>query len=112
MKPGETERLMAQYGALKARDPKAAEEFMTNLERIKTGSRGETAQQRLNVQRQSLAEKLPAYQMAMSTYVNEKDPTKKAAALTKIRELESLHGIKSDEAPTIDTSQWGNPKVK
>lgn len=112
MKPGETERLMAQYGALKAKDPKAAEEFLTNLERIKTGSRGETAQQRLNVQRQSLAEKLPAYQMAMSTYVNEKDPTKKAAALTKIRELESLHGIKSDEAPTIDTSQWGNPKVK
>jgi hypothetical protein len=112
MKPGETERLMAQYGALKAKDPKAAEEFMANLERIKTGSRGETAQQRLNVQRQALAEKLPAYQMAMSTYVNEKDPAKKAAALTKIRELESLHGIKSDEAPTIDTSQWGNPKVK
>jgi len=112
MKPGETERLLAQYGALKAKDPKAAEEFMTNLERVKTGSRGETAQQKLNIQRQALAEKLPAYQIAMSTYVNAKDPAKKADALTKVRELEAMHGIKSDEAPTIDTSQWGNLKVK
>jgi hypothetical protein len=112
MKPGETERLMAQYGALKAKDPNAAEQFLVNLERIKTGSRGETAQQKLNVQRQALAEKLPIYQMAMTNYVNAKDPAAKAQALTKVKEIESLHGIKSDEAPSIDTSQWGNPKVK
>ena len=112
MRPGETERLMAQYGALKAKDPNAAEQFLVNLERIKTGSRGETAQQKLNIQRQALAEKLPIYQMAMTNYVNAKDPAAKAQALTKLKELEALHGIKSDEAPSIDTSQWGNPKVK
>lgn len=112
MRPGETERLMAQYGALKAKDPSAAEQFLVNLERIKTGSRGETAQQKLNIQRQALAEKLPIYQMAMTNYVNAKDPAAKAQALTKLKELEALHGIKSDEAPSIDTSQWGNPKVK
>jgi len=113
MKPGETERLMTQYAEIKrTKGEAAAEEFMRTIERVKTGTRGETAQQKLNVQRQALAEKLPAYQMAMSSYVSETDPAKKAKALTKIRELESLHGIKSDEAPTVDTSQWGNLKVK
>jgi hypothetical protein len=112
MKPGETERLLAQYGALKAKDPKAAEEFMTNLERVKTGTKAQTAQDRLTLARQQLAEKLPAYQMAMTNYVNATDPAKKAAALSKVRELEGLHGIKSEEASSIDTSQWGTPKVK
>jgi hypothetical protein len=100
MKPGETERLMAQYGALKAKDPKAAEQFMVDLERIKTGSRGENAQQKLSLQRQALAEKLPIYQMALSSYINEKDPAKKATALTKVREIEGMHGIKSEESST------------
>lgn len=100
MKPGETERLMSQYGALKAKDPKAAEQFMVDLERIKTGSRGENAQQKLSLQRQALAEKLPIYQMALSSYINEKDPAKKATALTKVREIEGMHGIKSEESST------------
>jgi hypothetical protein len=112
MKPGETERLMQQYGALKAKDPVAAEQFMVNLERIKTGSRGETNAQKVHVQRQALAEKLPAYQMAITSYTNAKDPTKKKEALDKIREIESLHGIKSEDATSIDTTQWGNLKVK
>jgi len=100
MKPGETERLMSQYGALKAKDPKAAEQFMVDLERIKTGSRGENAQQKLSLQRQALAEKLPIYQMALSSYINETDPAKKAKALTKVREIEGMHGIKSEESST------------
>lgn len=113
MKPGETERLMMQYAEIKrTKGEAAAEEFMRTIERVKTGTRGETAQQKLNIQRQALAEKLPAYQMAMTTYINATDPAKKAAALTKVRELEAMHGIKSEEAPTIDTSQWGNLKVK
>jgi hypothetical protein len=113
MKPGETERLMTQYAEIKrTKGEAAAEEFMKTIERVKTGTRGETAQQKLTVQRQALAEKLPAYQMAMTTYINAKDPAKKAEALAKVRELESLHGIKSEEAPAIDTSQWGNLKVK
>ena len=101
MKPGETERLMTQYADIKrTKGEAAAEEFMRTIERVKTGTRGETAQQKLNVQRQALAEKLPAYQMAMSSYVSETDPAKKAKALTKIRELEALHGIKSEEGST------------
>lgn len=40
-KPGETERLIAQYAAIKAKDPAKAEEWMRDLERVKTGSRGE-----------------------------------------------------------------------
>ena len=112
MKPGETERLMTQYAAIKAKDPVAAEQFLVNLERIKTGSRGETNAQKVAVARQSLAEKLPAYQMAITSYTNAKDPTKKKEALDKIREIESLHGIKSEDATSIDTTQWGNLKVK
>ena len=114
MKPGETERLMLQYAEIKrSKGEAAAEEFMKTIERVKTGTRGETAQQKLTVQRQALAEKLPAYQMAMTTYVNATDPAKKAAALAKVKELESLHGIKSEESSGgIDLSQWGNPKVK
>jgi hypothetical protein len=100
MKPGETERLLAQYGALKAKDPKAAEEFMTNLERVKTGTKAQTAQDRLSLARQALAEKMPIYQMAMTNYINATDPAKKAAALAKVKELEAMHGIKSEESST------------
>jgi hypothetical protein len=34
-RPGETERIMEAYGALKARDPQKAEEYMRNIERIR-----------------------------------------------------------------------------
>ena len=40
-KPGETERLLSRYAALKAQDPAAAEQMLLDIERIKTGSRGE-----------------------------------------------------------------------
>jgi hypothetical protein len=101
MKPGETERLMQQYADIKrTKGEAAAEDFMKTIERVKTGSRGETAQQKLSIQRQQLAEKLPAYQMAMTTYINATDPAKKSAALAKVRELEAMHGIKSEEGST------------
>jgi hypothetical protein len=113
-RPGETERLMTQYANIKrTQGEDAAENFMKTIERVKTGTRGETAQQKLNIQRQALAEKLPQYQMAINNYINAKDATAKAQALTKIREIEGLHGIKSEESSSgIDLSQWGNPKVK
>lgn len=111
--PDATERMIAKYGEIKrTQGEAAAEDYLKTIERVKTGTKAQTAQDRLTLARQQLAEKLPAYQMAMSTYVNAKDPAKKAEALAKVRELESLHGIKSEEASTIDTSQWGNPKVK
>ena len=110
---GETERMLARYAEIKrTQGEAAAEDYMRTIERVKTGSRGETAQQKLNIQRQALAEKLPIYQMAISTYTNSKDPKVKAEALVKIREIEALHGIKSEDASSIDTSQWGDPKVK
>jgi hypothetical protein len=34
-RPGETERMMATYGDLKSKDPKAAEDYMRSLERIR-----------------------------------------------------------------------------
>lgn len=40
-RPGETERMMAEYGRLKAKDPSAAEQFMLNIGRIKSGASGE-----------------------------------------------------------------------
>jgi hypothetical protein len=114
MKPGETERLMQQYAEIKrTKGEAAAEDFMRTIERVKTGSRGETAQQKLNVQRQALAEKLPTYQMALNSYINSTDPKKKSDALVKVREIEAMHGIKSEEPSSgIDLSQWGTPKVK
>ena len=42
-RPGETERMMEAYGALKAKDPQKAEEYMRNIERIRgaaSGNRG------------------------------------------------------------------------
>jgi hypothetical protein len=51
--------------------------------------------------------------MAISSYTNSQDPKVKADALRKIKEIEALHGIKSEESSGgIDLSQWGNPKVK
>lgn len=99
--PDATERMIAKYAEIKrTQGENAAEEYMKTIERVKTGTRGETAQQKLSVQRQALAEKLPAYQMAMTTYINAKDPAKKAEALAKVRELEAMHGIKSEEGST------------
>lgn len=42
-RPGETERIMEAYGALKSKDPQKAEEYMRNIERIRgaaSGNRG------------------------------------------------------------------------
>lgn len=39
-RPGETERMMEAYGALKAKDPQKAEEYMRNIERIRGAAAG------------------------------------------------------------------------
>lgn len=64
-KPGETERLIAQYAAMKSKDPAKAEEWMRDLERIKTGSRGELS-------RASLVEKFAKDWNTMDIMVREK----------------------------------------
>lgn len=95
-RPGETERLMMQYGALKAKDPQAAEVFMSDLERIKTGSRGATAQEKIALQRQALVEKSEPYKNAAQQYYFSKDPAKKAAAKAIMQEIERGAGIMPD----------------
>lgn len=102
-RPGETERMLAAYGALKAKDPKAAEEFMRNIERVKTGSRGQTAQEALSIKRQGLVEKNEAYKNATQQYYFTKDPAKKAQAKAIIDEIERKEGIASDMPSSIQS---------
>jgi hypothetical protein len=95
-RPGETERLLAQYGALKAKDPKAAEQLLQDIERIKTGTRGQTAQEKIALQRQALVEKSEPYKNAAQQYYFSKDPAKKAAAKAIMQEIERNAGIMPD----------------
>jgi hypothetical protein len=95
-RPGETERLMMEYGALKAKDPQKAEQFMLDLERIKTGSRGATAQDKVALQRQALIEKNEAYKTAAQQYYFAKDPAKKASAKAIMQDIERGAGIMPD----------------
>lgn len=102
-KPGETERLIAKYAALKATDPAAAEDMMRSVERVRgTASRAETAKEKNQIARQKLAADNPAYQAAMSTAVNPKaDPVKKQEAQDKMKAIEKIYGIE-------DTPDTGN----
>ena len=102
-RPGETERMMATYGALKAKDPQAAEVFMSNLERIKTGSRGQTAQEALSLKRQGLVEKNEIYKNASQQYYFSKDPTKKAQGKAIMDEIERKEGIISGTPSNIQS---------
>lgn len=102
-RPGETERMLMAYGALKAKDPAAAEEFMRNIERVKTGSRGQTAQEALSIKRQGLVEKNEAYKNATQQYYFTKDPAKKAQAKAIIDEIERKEGIVSDMPGSIQS---------
>lgn len=95
-RPGETERMMMQYGALKAKDPQAAEQYMLDVERLKTGSRGQTAQDKLALQRQALVEKSEPYKNAAQQYYFSKDPAKKASAKAIMQEIERGAGIMPD----------------
>jgi hypothetical protein len=95
-RPGETERLLSQYGALKAKDPAAAEKMLQDIERIKTGTRGATAQDKVTLQRQALVEKNEAYKTAAQQYYFAKDPAKKAAAKAIMQDIERGAGIMPD----------------
>jgi hypothetical protein len=95
-RPGETERLLKTYNDLKLTDPAAAEEMMKNLERIKTGSKPETAQQTLELKRQGLMAKDESYKMAAMAYYNAKDPVKKQKAKDTMDAIEKAYGIVGD----------------
>jgi hypothetical protein len=92
-RPGDTERLRMQYGALKTQDPQKAEQLMVDLERIKTGSRGQTAQDALALKRQGLVEKNEVYKNAAQQYYFSKDPAKKQAAKVIMQDIERNAGI-------------------
>jgi hypothetical protein len=110
-RPGETERMMAEYANIKAsKGEAAAEEYMKNLERIKTGSRGATAQESLAIKRQALLDKNTNYQMASAAFYNAKDPDKKAKAKATMDAIEQRElGITPS---AVDTSGFGEPRVK
>ena len=95
-RPGETERLLSQYGALKAKNPQAAEQMLQDIERIKTGTRGQTAQDKIALQRQALVEKSEPYKNAAQQYYFSKDPAKKASAKAIMQEIERGAGIMPD----------------
>jgi hypothetical protein len=95
-RPGETERMMMQYSALKAKNPQAAAQYMLDVERLKTGSRGQTAQDKIALQRQALVEKSEPYKNAAQQYYFSKDPAKKASAKAIMQEIERGAGIMPD----------------
>lgn len=110
--PDATERMIAKYGEIKrTKGDAAAEEYLKTIERVKTGTKAQTAQERLDIQRQALASKYPAYMSAMNTYATSKDPQKRADALAQMRRVEEAEGIKSAQTSSVDTSQWGDPRV-
>lgn len=102
-RPGETERLLSQYGALKAKDPQAAEQMLQDIERIKTGTKGATAQDKVALQRQALVEKSEPYKNAAQQYYFSKDPAKKAAAKAIMQEIERNAGIMPDLPSNIES---------
>jgi hypothetical protein len=102
-RPGETERLLSQYGALKEKNPQAAEQMLQDIERIKTGSRGTTAQDKIALQRQALVEKNEAYKTAAQQYYFAKDPAKKAAAKAIMQDIERGAGIMPDLPDNIES---------
>jgi hypothetical protein len=102
-RPGEIERMMLTYSALKAKDPTAAEQYMVDVERLRTGSRGATAQDKVALQRQALVEKSEPYKNAAQQYYFSKDPAKKAAAKAIMQEIERNAGIMPDLPDNIDS---------
>jgi len=102
-RPGEIERMMSTYGALKAKDPQAAEQYMLDVERLRTGSRGATAQDKVALQRQALVEKSEPYKNAAQQYYFSKDPAKKAAAKAIMQEIERNAGIMPDLPSNIES---------
>jgi hypothetical protein len=102
-RPGEIERMMSTYGALKAKDPQAAEQYMLDVERLRTGSRGATAQDKVALQRQALVEKSEPYKNAAQQYYFAKDPAKKAAAKAIMQEIERNAGIMPDLPSNIES---------
>jgi hypothetical protein len=98
-RPGETERLLKKYNDLKITDPAAAENMMKDLERIKTGSKPETAQQTLELKRQALMAKDESYKMAAIAYYNAKDPAKKQKAKDTMDAIEKAYGITGESTP-------------
>jgi hypothetical protein len=102
-RPGETERLLTDYGRLKAKDPAKAEEMLATIERLKTGQRGATAQEKLMIQRQALAEKDDAYKQASQQFYFTKDAEKKAQAQTIMQDIERRHGIMPDAPSNIQS---------
>lgn len=110
-RPGETERLLAQYAALKGKDPAAAEDMMRNIERIRgTAQRAETAKEKNQIARMKIAAENPTYSAAMNTATNPKaDPVKRQEAQDRMKAIERQLGF--EEIPETSGATSGNQKV-
>lgn len=102
-RPDVTERRIAEYNRLKAIDPAAAAEYIKTLELVTTGSRGETAQQTLELKRQGLMAKDENYKMAAMAYYNAKTPEKKQKAKDTMDAIERAYGIVGDSTAGAGT---------
>lgn len=102
-RPDVTERRIAEYNRLKAIDPAAAAEYIKTLELVTTGSRGETAQQTLELKRQGLMAKDENYKMAAMAYYNAKDEAKKKKAKDTMDAIERAYGIVGDSTAGAGT---------
>jgi hypothetical protein len=102
-RPGETERLLSKYNDLKLKDPAAAEEMMKNLDRIKSGSRTQTAQEQNEIRRQKLLENNQIYSSNATIYYTSKDPEKKQRAKDIMDEIERRNGIVGDSTTGAGT---------
>jgi len=110
-RPGETERMMAEYSRLKASNPTAAEQYMQNIMRIKSGVSGD---------RQDLAElkNLQAYykdrlDLVKGATVSKEDKADAAKKLNEINnKIASMAGIGGATNPTATRIKFdaaGNP---
>jgi hypothetical protein len=119
--PGETERIFAEYTRRKSVDPKDAEAYLANIERIKglgkgLGDRAEAARERNAIARQKLMNEDQIYASARMSYINATDPAKKAEALRKMKEIERLNGIVEESSASSGAPQGtvdkNNPLLK
>jgi hypothetical protein len=76
---------------------------MRNIERVRTGSRGQTAQEALALRRQGLVDKNEVYKNASQQYYFTKDPAKKAQAKAIMDEIERKEGIAPDMPGSIQS---------
>jgi len=95
-RPGEKERMLAEYARLKATNPDAADEYMKNIRYLTSGDKDVNAQDKLELRRRELLAKDDIYRSAAMSYFSEKDPVKKQKAKDKMEAVERTYSMIDD----------------